>query len=443
MSNEEVSPPLPSTPGQTVRDRTLQSESSDRAVLLIDDNPEVARAIALAFNLSNYSLDTASAPEEAFSMLARRRYDAILLDLNFTRGQTSGAEGFASLARVMADDPSAAVVVITAHSGIRIAVAAMQAGALDFVMKPWRNADLIARVEAAIAKRERVATSPAASHLPHAGAAPAATTGLHRLLGDSPPMVALRDLVRRSAPLAAGVLVSGPSGSGRSLVATLLHEGSPNADTAATVIDVRDPAAWDRMDLPRGTVVLRHADLLDGVAQERLAERVPARVRPIGIVDGTRPLIPRLRARLATIELALPPLHHRGEDALLLARHFARDAAARHGRPVAPFTASAETMILSTRWPDEVRGLQQAVERAILLDDTGVIDAAALAPQLVQAVAAAAPAAAAPLGVSLEEAERVMIEAALRRHHHNVSHAAAALGLSRQALYRRMERYGL
>jgi DNA-binding NtrC family response regulator len=209
------------------------------------------------------------------------------------------------------------------------------------------------------------------------------------------------------------------------------------------VIDVRDPAAWDRMDLPRGTVILRHPDLLDSVAQERLADRIPAGVRPIGIGDGTSPLIPRLRARLATIELALPPLEGRGEDALLLARHFARDAAARHGRPAVPFTASAEAMILSTRWPDEVRGLQQAVERAILLDDTGVIDAAALAPRLVQAVAATAPAAAAPLGVSLEESERVMIEAALRRHHHNVSHAAAALGLSRQALYRRMERYGL
>jgi DNA-binding NtrC family response regulator len=443
MANEEASAPLPSTPGQTVRDRTAGGESSTRTVLLIDDNPEVARAIALAFECANYALDTASTPEEAFSMLARRRYDAILLDLNFTRGQTSGAEGFATLARIMADDPSAAVVVITAHSGIRIAVAAMQAGALDFVMKPWRNADLIERVEAAVAKRERAAASPAAAHPLPASAAPTATTGLRRLLGDSPPMAALRDLIRRSAPLAAGVLVSGPSGSGRSLVATLLHEGSPHAEAAANVVDVRDPAAWDPIDRAVGTVVLRHPDLIDGVAQERLAGQIPAGVRPIGIVDSTSPLIPRLRARLGTIELALPPLDGRGNDALLLARHFARDAAARHGRTAAPFTASAEAMILSTRWPDEVRGLQQAIERAILLDDTGVIDAAALAPRLVQAVAAAIPAAAAPLGVSLEESERVMIESALRRHHHNVSHAAAALGLSRQALYRRMERYGL
>jgi DNA-binding NtrC family response regulator len=441
MANEEASAPPPSTPGQTVRDRTAGGESSDRTVLLIDDNPEVARAIALAFECANYALDTASAPEEAFSMLARRRYDAILLDLNFTRGQTSGAEGFASLARIMADDPSAAVVVITAHSGIRIAVAAMQAGALDFVMKPWRNADLIERVEAAIAKRQRAAVSPAS--VLAAPTVPAAAASLPRLLGDSLPMVRLRDLIRRSAPLATGVLVSGPSGAGRSLVATLLHEGSPHADSAATVLDVRDGDAWERIDRATGTLVLRHPDLLDGVAQERLVDRLSGPLRPIGVVDDPDRLVARLRARLGTIELVVPPLDRRGDDALLLARHFARDVAARHGRPVPPFTASAEAMILSTRWADEVRGLRQAVERALLLDETGVIDAAALAPRLVQAVAALTPPTAAPLGVSLEDSERVMIEAALRHHRHNVSHAAASLGLSRQALYRRMERYGL
>ncbi|MFZ3485104.1 sigma-54-dependent transcriptional regulator [Sphingomonas sp. 3-13AW] len=429
--------------GQTVRDRTGEYASSDHTILLIDDNPEVARAISLAFDCEGYGLDSASTPEEAFSMLARRRYDAILLDLNFTRGQTSGAEGFATLARIMADDPSAAVVVITAHSGIRIAVAAMQAGALDFVIKPWRNADLIARVTAAIAKRERTRAGAATTPAVPVATGSAAGTGLQRLLGDSPPMVVLRDLIRRSAPLAAGVLISGPSGAGRSLIAAMLHQGSPHADSTETVVDVRDPAGWERIERATGTLVLRHPDFLDDVAQERLASSIPARARPIGIVDDCRPLIARLRARLGTIELAAPPLDQRGDDALLLARHFARDIAARHGRAAPPFTASAEAMILSTRWPDEVRGLQQAVERAVLLDDTGVIDAAALAPRLVQAVAAVTPPAAAPLGVSLEDSERVMIEAALRHHRHNVSHAAAALGLSRQALYRRMERYGL
>ncbi|WP_260599175.1 sigma-54-dependent transcriptional regulator [Sphingomonas endolithica] len=405
---------------------------SSAAILLIDDNPDVARAIALAFDCVGHAVDVAHAPEEAFSMLAQRHYEAILLDLNFTQGQTSGAEGFACLARIVAEDPQATVVVITAHSGIRIAVAAMQAGALDFVIKPWRNADLIARVEAAIAKRAR--------H-PLVGASMPAPP--HRLLGDSAPIVAARDLIRRIAPTSASVLVSGLAGTGRSLAAALIHEGSAYADDRPSTIDVRDEAAWPRVDAAVGTLILRHVDQIDAVRQARLIDRLPDEVRTITIVDLPERLSPRLRARLGTIILPLPPLAARGADAVLLARHFARVAAERHGKPVPPLTASAEALILAHNLPDEVRGLAQAVERAVLLDDDGVIDAGALVPKLVQAIAAAAPSPVTPLELSLSGSERVMIEAALRQHHHNVSHAAASLGLSRQALYRRMTRHGL
>ena len=434
MTKASPTPSAPSAAGQAVRDRTAPGESSGGAILLVDDNPDVARAIALAFDCAGRSVDIAASPAQAFSMLARRRYDAILLDLNFTPGETSGAEGFACLARIVADEPEAAVVVITAHSGIRIAVAAMQAGALDFVIKPWRNADLVARVEAAMAKRARAATAGPATP-------PAATP--HRLLGDSPPMAVVRDLVRRVAPTAASILVSGPSGSGRSLVAALIHEGSPHADGRAETVDVRDADAWDRIDRAAGTLVLRHPDRLDEVAQARLLDRLRGEARLVALVEAPARLSPPLRGRLGTIELELPPLAARGGDVLVLAHHFAAVAAARHGRPVALFTASAEALLLATRWPDEVRGLARAIESAVLLDDDGVIDAAALAPRLVREIAAVAPDRAEPLNVSLEESERVMIEAALRHHHHNVSHAAAALGLSRQALYRRMTRHGL
>lgn len=422
----------PSDIGQAVRNRTAETASSGTAILIVDDNPEVTRAIALAFDCAGHTVDVAHAPEAAYSMLARRRYDAVLLDLNFTQGQTSGTEGFACLARIVAEDPAVAVVVITAHSGIRIAVAAMQAGAVDFVMKPWRNADLIARVEAAVAKRMR---APAA--------APAPTLRAHRLLGDSAAIVAARDLIRRIAPTMASVTIIGPPGAGRSLAATLIHEGSPHADTAPATVNLGDAAAWNAIDGARGTLILRDPDRLDAVAQGRLLDRLPDAARLIAIVAQADRLSPRLRARLGTILLPLPPLAARGHDALLLARHLAAVAAERHAKPAPPFTASAEALILATRWPDEVRGLAQAIERAVLLDEDGVIDAAALAPRLVEAIAAVAPDPAAPLDVSLEESERVLIEAALRQHRHNVSHAAAALGLTRQALYRRMARHGL
>ena len=432
MTKQNIPSSVLSDPGHAVRQRTENYVSSGGAILLVDDNPEVARAIALAFDCAGHSVDVAGGPEDAFSMLAQRRFDAILLDLNFTQGQTSGAEGFACLARIVADDPAAAVVVITAHSGIRIAVAAMQAGAVDFVMKPWRNDDLIARVEAAIAKHLR----------PVAGAAAIPTTP-HRLLGDSPPILAARDLIRRIAPTSASVLIEGPAGSGRNLAATQIHESSPHAEVAIVTIDVPDEGAWSRMDGITGTLILRDPDRLDAVAQTRLLDRLPDNLRTISIVEDAARLSSRLRARLATIVLALPPLAARGDDALLLARHFARIAAERYGKIAPPFTASAEGLILSTQWTDEVRGLAQAVERAVLLDDDGVIDGSALAPTLVRTIANAAPDPAAPLDVSLSASERVMIEAALRQYHHNVSHAANALGLTRQALYRRMTRYGL
>jgi DNA-binding NtrC family response regulator len=410
----------------------LDGASSALTILLIDDNPTVTQAMAIAFRMAGHGLDTANGPEEAFSRLALRRYDAILLDMNFTAGESRGEEGLACLRRIVAEDAGACVIVITAHSGIRIAVAAMQAGACDFMMKPWRNAELIAKVEAAAARGAIAASMPATP-------APVAAEPV-RLLGDSPAMQALRDLIRRVGPTPAGVTVTGPSGSGRTLTAQAIHAASRHAADAPMKVDLRDPAAWDRLDRADGTLILRHPDRLDSVAQARLLDHIPVAARCIAIGDDIAALSPALRRRLATIEVAVPPLARRGDDALLLARHFARDAAARFGRPEIRLSAAAEALLGTTNWPDEVRGLALAIERAVLLSTDGRIDAAALAQPSVAIEPAAAMA---ETGFDLSDAERAMIEAALREHRHNVTHAAAALGLSRGALYRRMARYGL
>lgn len=400
------------------------------SILLIDDNPAVAGAMAIAFRLAGHRFDTAADPEEALSRLARARYDAILLDMNFSAGRADGEEGLACLRRIVADDPAACIVVITAHSGIRIAVAAMQAGARDFAMKPWRNAELVAKVEAAIA---RGAPAPAARAGGPADAAPPL------LLGESAAMHALRALIRRIAPTAASVAISGPPGSGRNLAAQALHAASQDAGGRLLRIDLRDEAAWLRLAGAAGTIVLRHADTLDGIAQERLLDLLPPAARCIAIVDHAAAMGPALRRRIATVEVAIPPLAAREGDAVLLARHFLRAATERFGRGPARLSEAAETLVRTTRWPDEVRGLALAIERAALLTEGDVIDAAALTPP------AAAPVAtpAAEASFDLTDAERAMIEAALREHRHNVTHAATALGLSRGALYRRMARYGL
>ncbi len=306
----------------------------------------------------------------------------------------------------------------------------MQAGARDFVMKPWRNADLVAKLEAAMA---RGSAAPAAL----AGAPPAEVPGV--LIGESGVMQDLRALIRRVGPTPASVLVTGPAGSGRTLVAQAIHAASYDASAPITRIDLCRDDRWDRVKEASGTVVLRHVDRLDRISQEMLLDLLPQSVRCIVIADIIEPLVPALRRRLATIMIAVPPLATRGNDAVLLARHFARVASERFGKPSVCLTQAAETAVRSVKWADEVRGLALAVERAVILADDSMIDAALLAP---------APANVSLVTISeasfdLTDAEKAIVEAALREHRYNVTHAATALGLSRGALYRRMARYGL
>ncbi len=427
--SDRSGPNAPSTNGRS------EDGSSPLSILVIDDNPRIAESLAIAIDLAGHRLDVANGPEDGFSRLAARRYDAILLDLNYAAGRTDGGEGLTMLARLLADDPAACIIVITAHSGIRLAVTAMQAGARDFVMKPWRNAELIAKIEVAVRRR------PAPVDQAHIADAPSPGADPVRLLGDSAAIEHVRTMIRRIGPTMAGVVVTGPSGAGRSLIAAAIHAASAGADRPMTRIDLRDPLAWERLDGGGNgaTWLLRHPDQLDAIGQARLLERLSAADRFIAIADDARAITPALARRIATVEIAAPSLDQRRADIPVLARHFARVAAERHGRPLPRFTPAAEALFATAHWPDEARGLAAAIERALLLGDDGVIEAALLAP------AAPIASAAAPGRVSfdLDETERTMIEAALVEHHHNVTQAAHALGLSRGALYRRMARHGL
>jgi len=427
--SDRSGPNAPSTNGRS------EDGSSPLSILVIDDNPRIAESLAIAIDLAGHRLDVANGPEEGFSRLAARRYDAILLDLNYAAGRTDGGEGLTMLARLLADDPAACIIVITAHSGIRLAVTAMQAGARDFVMKPWRNAELIAKIEVVVRRR------PAPVDQAHIADAPSPAAEPVRLLGDSAAIEHVRTMIRRIGPTMAGVVVTGPSGAGRSLISAAIHAASAGADRPMTRIDLRDPQAWDRLDGGGNgaTWLLRHPDQLDAIGQARLLDRLSAADRFIAIADDARAITPALARRIATVEIAAPSLDQRRADIPVLARHFARVAAERHGRPLPRFTPAAEALFATAHWPDEARGLAAAIERALLLGDDGVIEAALLAP----AAPIASIAVPGRVSFDLDETERTMIEAALVEHHHNVTQAAHALGLSRGALYRRMARHGL
>jgi DNA-binding NtrC family response regulator len=388
------------------------------------------RALSIVCRSAGYDVEAASTAEEAMAWLNSSRFDAILLDLNLSPGQCSGDEGLALVSRIRSADAHARIVVITAHSGVRVAVAAMQAGACDFVMKPWRNADLLTRLEAVIAR-----PSPAGS----APDEPAAPNSLRRqIIGESRAIVQLRDTVSRAARTGMNVLISGAEGTGRRHTALAVHAASDHAEQLPTTIDLLELAAWTMLANAAGPLILLNVDRLEPAIQQRLLTRLPVSCRIFSVVSSTASLIAPLRTQMAGSEIAVPSLAEREEDALLLARHFAEDFARRMGKPQPQFSAGAEVLLRRYRWPGEVRGLELAVERVMLVSDGATIDAAAIVPKQAQAGQAETTAC-----FDLAEIERSLIAAALSEFRHNITNAASALGITRGALYRRMERYGL
>lgn len=427
-----------STIGHLARLWTVKQKArllEQKKILLIDDNPSVAAALEVAFRIAGYRLDIANSIEETLLQRARHSYDAIILDLNLTAGKSDGHEGLAILARIMTDDPAACVIVLTAHGGIGMAVATMKAGARDFVVKPWSNSSLIKKVETAISQLGPRAESCFASY--------PGGEGITELLGESPLMTHMRSNLRRIAPTSAGVMITGPSGAGRTLTAMVLHRTSKNACKPPLSIDFREVGASEKLAGAEGNIILRFPELLGEFSQDSLSRSLLPNIRPISIVNDSTALTPNLRRRIATVEIRVPSLSERRGDIPLLARHFVRVAAARFDLPEPVLTEAAKTAISSKDWPDEVRGLALTMERALLLAVDGQIERAHLGLDQKEDLHKSDHIELPSLSFDLQENEKSLVEAALREHGHNISRAAQALGLSRGALYRRMERYGL
>jgi DNA-binding NtrC family response regulator len=402
-------------------------------ILVVDDDADIVRAARLLLERQSMTVATAADPAAAWVRLAEAPADVILLDLNFARGRTSGEEGFAMLDRLIAADRHAVVIVVTGHSGIAVAVQAMRQGATDFVIKPWANERLLATVERGVAlRRARL----------DAAHAPGAVDGV--LLGESAGITRVRERISRIAPSEAPVLVFGSPGTGKSLVAQLVHRGSAHADAPLVVLDaetVDDATIASQIGaVAGGSLVIDHVDRLRRGLQGALAQRIDG-VRVIATTRLDRAALRAtvgedLRDRIDTIEIDLQPLAERDGDALLLARHFLAVFAHRHGKPLLPLADAAMQAIARGSWPDNVRELRRAMERAVLLGtgetyDLGDSDALSTtgnpkSPEW-----------------SLARNEEALVTAALQRHAFNVSRAAAELGLTRAALYRRMARYGL
>jgi len=456
----------------------VTAERKKPRVLVADDQPDVVEAIRLLFKSSGIDVTTASSPALVVSRVEADDFDAVLIDLNYTRDTTSGREGLDLLARLRALDPLLPVLVMTAWGSVEGAVEAMRRGARDYVTKPWDNARLIASIETQVELSRALRRSRRLED-----------EAIRLRGGDLPPLVAesramapILRLVERVAPSDAGVLITGEHGTGKDVVARWIHALSPRAGAAFVAVNAGGladgvleselfghvkgaftDARADRVGCfemaDGGTLFLDEIGTMPVGQQQKLlralqvgefhavgsskVRRADARVVSATNADLGRAVAEgRFREdllyRLNTVEIALPPLRERREDIPRIAGAFlARSAVRRGGAPLAVGPAAMQAL-LEHHWPGNIRELEHVIERACLMAQGEVIEEEDLFLKSGR-TAGGAGAAAALDGLTLEEAERLLIERALRRAGGNVTDAAGALGLSRSALYRRLQ----
>ncbi|QMW24607.1 sigma-54-dependent transcriptional regulator [Sandaracinobacteroides saxicola] len=452
------------------------------SLLIVDDDRDVLLSARLALRAHASEIVTAESADGLPALYARHRPDVVLLDMNYSRGSTSGQEGFRALEALKAAAPEAVVLVITAHGGVNIAVEAMKRGATDFVSKPWVNERLVASVKTAAAlgaSRREAATERQRTAV---AAAPARETPL---LGHSAAMREVLSLIERAAPTDANVLILGENGTGKELVAREIHARSGRAARALVSVDLGavaeslfdselfghlkgafTDAKADRIGRLQaadgGTLFLDEIGNLPLHLQPKLLTALEQRqVTPVGsnravaidvrVVAATNAgqaalndearFRPDLLFRLNTVTIQVPPLRARREDVPGLLAHYLPLFARKYGRAERPLPADVLAALCAHDWPGNVRELRHVAERAVILA-TG--DAFALSDFALAAAVARAPVAPVAEGdLNLDRAERRMIEAALKKHGYNISLAAGELGLTRASLYRRMEKHGL
>jgi DNA-binding NtrC family response regulator len=446
-------------------------------ILIADDQPDVLQALKLLLKGEGFQIDTAGAPAAVIAAVQVHDYDVALLDLNYARDTTSGQEGLDLISQLQRIDPSLPVVVMTAWSSVEGAVEAMRRGARDYIEKPWDNARLLATLRAQV----ELGRALRRSHQLEGENQRLRRDGLPDLIAQSRSMQPVLRLLERIGPSDANVLVTGDHGTGKEVVARWLHASSPRAQRPFVPVNAGalsegvfeselfghvkgafTDAKSDRVGCfelaDGGTLFLdevgnmpltQQAKLLR-VLQTREIQRVGSsrsRTVNVRVLSASNADIGQeiaegrfredLLYRLNTVEVHLPPLRDRREDIPLLAMHFLKKQAERYRKPLTGFDPDAIQALLDYRWPGNIRELEHTVERAVLLASGKTIRPEDLNLRSHRAETT-------PLEeMTLEAVEQTLIRKALARHDGNVSRAAEALGLSRSALYRRLQQYGM
>ena len=439
-------------------------------ILVVDDDADVLMAARLLLQKHYSRVLTAEDPADIKSMMAAERIDVFLLDMNFAIGRNTGAEGLQWLQYVLGEDPDAVVVLMTAFGDLNTAVQAMREGAADFVLKPWQNDKLIATLRVASQLRQARARVTALSQPPPPADMVAGSAAMQEVL----------KIVARVAPTDATVLIRGENGTGKELIAQALHRQSKRSDEALVAVDLGavaenlfeselfghqqgafTDASQDRAGrfqaASGGTLFLDEIGNLPPPLQTKLLRVLEAReVTPLGsdhaiavdvrLIAATNQPLEELVVsgqfredllyRINTIEIALPPLRDRLDDLPALVARFAAASARKYRLPEKSFSRDALAALRAHHWPGNIRELSHTVERAVLLSDDDYLTA-------VDFVFTKPATESQRLSLNLEQNERHLLETALQNAGGNISHAASALGITRAALYRRIEKFGL
>ena len=451
-------------------------------ILVVDDNQDILFAADWLLGQQGATVRTTTDPGQLPDLLSRESFDLILLDMNFAQDVTSGQEGLDWLERILEIDPASVVIMITAFADVETAVRAIKAGATDFVVKPWQNEKLLGTVSAALelrrSRREVASLRSRQRQLSDDNDRP-----FLDFVGRSPAVQQVREVVDKVAVTDANVLITGENGTGKELVARALHRQSGRSGEAFISVDMGSlseslfeselfghvkGAFTDaheerpgRFELANGGTLLLdeignlnlslQAKLLSAL-QSRQVTRVGSgtpREVDIRLICATNLNLPDmvergqfredLLYRINTVEIPMPSLRERRDDIPLLADHFLNLYARKYRKDLRGINAAALNKLTAYHWPGNVRELEHSIERAVIMSGAG-----ALVPEDFFFPAKTKAANKLPLDTyNLIEIEGIVIRNAMTQFGGNISKVARELGMSRPALYRRLERYGL
>jgi len=453
---------------------------SNGSILIVDDDEFVLLSIRLLLEPHFQNVQALGNPERIPAILEREQPDVVVLDMNFRQGDTSGNQGMFWLRRIVALSPDTQIILMTAFADISVAVESIREGALDFVVKPWQNEKLLSTVRAAnVVSQEKRKVRQLKSQQKSLASA---LNHHEPLMGNSEAMRAIQKTIEKVAPTEASVLILGQNGTGKEVVAREIHARSHRADGIFMSVDVgslsetlfeselfghRKGAFTDaredrvgRFEAARGGTIFLdeignlslglQAKLLTVLQHKKVVrlgtnESIDLDIRILAATNrdlksmvGAGMFREDLLYRLNTVEMTLPSLFERIEDVPVLANHFLTRFAQKYQKKDLQISADVMSSLLQYAWPGNVRELQHTIERAVIMSDGN-----SLAAQDFGLGRDGAAGTFAFERLNLEKIEEWAIRKAIAKHGGNISHAAEELGLSRGALYRRMETYGI